>query len=199
MALTKLSATLGLLAAGLGVDALPSDPKYSYAVKERHFVPRAWTEAGPASKSDVINLQIGLKQQNEGLVEQHLTEISDPAHERYGQHLSFDEIKDMITPSKDTSSLVREWLNEHGIHNIGEAPAKDWLSIVVPIEKAEELLQTSYKSFRHPDGHSISRAPEWSLPLHLHEHIDVVQPTTSFFSPQAEYKGSVSWRVLMQG
>lgn len=189
MALTKLSASLGLLAATLGANALPSPSKYTYSVKETHWVPRAWTEAGSASKSDLINLQIGLKQQNEGLIEQHLTEVSDPSHERYGEHLSAEDIKSMITPSDDTLTLVNEWLQDHGISTIGISPAKDWFSIVVPIEKAEELLQTSYKTFRHHDGSTVSRAPEWSLPNHLHEHIDVVQPTTSFFRPMPEGKG----------
>ncbi|KAI7180342.1 tripeptidyl-peptidase 1 precursor [Hortaea werneckii] len=189
MALTKLSASLGLLAATLGANALPSPSKYTYSVKETHWVPRAWTEAGSASKSDLINLQIGLKQQNEGLIEQHLTEVSDPSHERYGEHLSAEDIKSMITPSDDTLTLVNEWLQDHGISTIGMSPAKDWFSIVVPIEKAEELLQTSYKTFRHHDGSTVSRAPEWSLPNHLHEHIDVVQPTTSFFRPMPEGKG----------
>jgi len=79
---------------------------------------------------------------------------------------------------------VKAWLVEHGIADADCAPAQDWISIVVPIEKAEELLQTSYSKYEHKQGHTINRATEWSLPLHLFEHIDVVSnaattPTSS--------------------
>jgi len=174
------------LAALLGVQAMPSTPVASYAVKESHPVPRVWTAVGPADKSETINLQIGLKQSNEGAIERHLLEISNPDHKRYGQHLSADQVADIVRPAADSKNLVHQWLVEHGINEIGYSPANDWISIVVPIEKAEELLQTSYTKYAHRDGATLSRAAEWSLPLHLHEHVDVVQPTTSFFRPSAE-------------
>lgn len=188
MSVSKLSASLYALGALLGANALPSSLGSTYAVKERHAVPRAWTAVGPASKSDVINLEIGLKQRNEGLVERHLVEVSNPNHARYGQHLTAAEIHDMVSPSDETVDLVHDWLMEHGISRSAMSPSKDWISIVVPIEKAEELFQTSYSTFKHRDGSTVSRAPEWSLPAHLHEHIDVVQPTTSFFKPEPNAK-----------
>jgi len=189
---------LAVLSAATSVDSLPSSS--SYATKERHIVPRGWTAVGDAAKSQLLNLQIGLKQRNEGFIERHLIEVSDPNHARYGQHLSAAEIHDMIAPSNETLILVTEWLAEHHVENFTyTSPARDWITVLVPIEKAEELLQTEYKTFRHSDGSEISRVPEWSLPLHLHEHIDVVQPTTSFFRPigQAKHlgpvKGDDSW------
>lgn len=200
MVYVKYSVAL-TLAALLGVHALPSTPPSSYAVKESHAVPRTWTAVGPADKSETINLQIGLKQSNEGEIERHLLEISNPTHERYGQHLSAAEVADIVRPAADSKAAVHQWLVEHGIHEIGYSPADDWVSIVVPIEKAEELLQTSYTKYAHSDGSTLSRAAEWSLPLHLHEHIDVVQPTTSFFRPAAEVKawGPGSWGPASHG
>jgi tripeptidyl-peptidase I len=176
--------------AALSVDALPQSARSEYAVKERHFVPRAWTEVGDVSKTETINLQIGLKQQNEGLVEKHLLEVSDPAHARYGQHLTDEEIAEIVAPTDEAVNLVHEWLTDHGITKFGYSPARDWVSVVTTIEKAEELLQTKYSKYRHHSGKAISRAKEWSLPIHLHEHIDVVQPTTSFFNPKAQIESS---------
>ena len=174
MAVRTLTISLSALGALLGADALPTVGSANYQVKETHPVPRSWKAAGPANKRESINLQIGLKQRNEGLVERHLIEVSDPDHERYGQHLTAAEIADIVRPEAASVSQVHEWLAEHGIEDIDYSPAKDWISIVVPIEKAEELLQTTYLKFERLDGHSISRAPEWSLPAHLHEHIDVI-------------------------
>lgn len=183
MLFTRLS--LGLCAIA-GASALPSSLRSTYAVKERHIVPRGWTERGPADKAETIHLQIGVKQQNEGVVEQHLIEVSDPKHARYGQHLTAAEINELVAPSEESVKLVQDWLAEHDIDKIAFSPAKDWIHVLIPVEKAERLLQTSYSVFEHEDGATLSRAPEWSLPVHLHEHIDVVQPTTSFFRAEPE-------------
>ncbi|KAK3691244.1 hypothetical protein LTR37_018776 [Vermiconidia calcicola] len=179
MVLAKLC--LALAAVGISVtSALPS-PRSTYVVKERHPVPPSWVEIGPASKDVIIDLQIGLKQRNEGVIEQHLLEISDPKHSRYGQHLTTAEIHELISPADETVDLVHAWLEEHGIKDMMYSPSRDFVSVVVTTEEAEDLLQTSYSTYVHHDGSSLSRAPEWSLPAHLHEHIDVVQPTNSFF------------------
>jgi tripeptidyl-peptidase-1 len=178
---------VAILAIGTA-NALPSAAASKYAVKERHIVPRAWTSIGSAPAEEKIHLQIGLRQAQQGLIEQHLLEVSDPEHPRYGQHLSHDEVNAIIAPADESVSLVSSWLEEAGISDATFTAAKDWVHVVIPIGKAEELLQTKYEKYRHRDGATVSRAKEWSLPLHLHEHIDVVQPTTSFFRPRRELK-----------
>jgi tripeptidyl-peptidase-1 len=42
-------------------------------------------------------------------------------------------------------------------------------------------LNTEYYVFKHQDGSELIRTPEWSLPVHLHKHVDAIQPTNSFF------------------
>lgn len=180
MFVSSLSLSLAAIGAVLHANGLPAS---SYAVKERHIVPRGWSEIGKPSGSDIITLSIGLKQSNEGEVERHLMEVSDPTHHRYGDHLTAEEINAIVSPSDETVDLVHAWLTEHGILDIVKNPARDWVTIQIPIEKAEELLQTTYSTYQHVDGSTLSRAKEWSLPLHLHEHVDVVQPTTSFWRP----------------
>ena len=186
MFFSKLS--ISLCAIGIaGSSALPH-VRSDYAVKEYHPVPWAWEEVGPAPKEETIHLQIGLKQSNDGLVEKHLLETSDPGHSRYGQHLTASEIADMIRPSDETLELVKAWLEEHDLRDYYHNPSKDWIHVVVSTEKAEQLLQTKYRTFMDWAGNTVSRTPEWSLPKHLHEHIDVVQPTNSFFraAPQIQ-------------
>ncbi|KAF2862115.1 tripeptidyl peptidase-like protein [Piedraia hortae CBS 480.64] len=176
----RASAVLALLAPwGL---AFPTSP---YHVKESHPVPASWTAVRSANKDQLIHLQIGLTQRNQGLVEKHLLEVSDPDHVRYGQHLSAAEIDAMTAPAAESVEKVESWLSQNGVTPASHSASKDWIHIVVPVSKAEELLKTKYKTFRHHDGSEIDRAPEWSLPIFLHEHIDVVQPTTSFFRLKA--------------
>lgn len=168
-----------------------------YAVKETHNVPARWTAVGAASKDDSILLRIGLKSSTEDLLESHLLEVSDPAHHRYKQYLSADEVAKLSRPSDETQKLVEEWLHDHDVWQYAwNEPALDWISAKVTIQKAEEMLQTRYAKFVHDEsGAVVHRTTEFSLPLHLHEHIDVVQPTTSFFGASRRQLRSKTTRL----
>jgi tripeptidyl-peptidase-1 len=109
--------------------------------------------------------------------------VSDPDHERYGQHLSGEEVDELVAPTSETHNLVHDWLSDNGIDvsNLGYSSAKDWIIVHLPIEKIEELLDTKYHNYKHRDGAVVARTTRWSLPRHLHAHIDAIQPTTSFF------------------
>lgn len=50
----------------------------------------------------------------------------------------------------------------------------------------ERLLDTNYHTYEHENGNRVLRTSQWSLPAHLHEHIDAIQPTTSFFRAHAQ-------------
>lgn len=117
----------------------------------------------------------------------HCPIVSDPLHGRYGQHLSQDEVNELVKPTDDTTTLVHEWLLDNGIQSsqLEYSPAKDWIQITLPVSAIERLLDTEYSVYKHQDGSYVVRTPEWSLPKHLHEHIEAVQPTNSFFRPQA--------------
>lgn len=82
-----------------------------------------------------------------------------------------------------------EWLTESaGVakDRLRFSPAKDFITVALPVEEAERLLDTEYSVYNHnSEGHYIVRTPEWSLPRHLHEHIDTIQPTNNFMRPQA--------------
>ena len=111
--------------------------------------------------------------------------MSDPDHHRYGEHLTSDEVNDLVKPGDDSVVLVHEWLRDHGIDEdrLNYSPAKDWMKVQLPVARVERLLDTKYALYKHVDGTHIIRASTWSLPTHLHKHIDTIQPTNSFFHP----------------
>lgn len=113
--------------------------------------------------------------------------MSTPSHPRYGKHLTPEEVKALIAPSSDTLSEVHDWLQDQGIDSaqLSYTPAKDWISVKLPVSAIEKLLDTKYSVYKHEDGTQLVRAPTWSLPTHLHKHIDTIQPTNSFFRPNA--------------
>ncbi|KAL5413059.1 hypothetical protein PMIN03_003985 [Paraphaeosphaeria minitans] len=175
------SALLAAAMAAHAVVASPIQARSPYTVKETHFAPREWTKLDRANGNKLVQLQIGLKQGNmDGLLE-HLDQVSDPDHARYGAHLSADEVDGMVRPAKETCDQVEDWLREAGIGDVSYNTAKDWITVNLPIDFVEKLLDTEYHNYKHEDGSIISRTTHWSLPRHLHGHIDVIQPTTSFF------------------
>ena len=96
-------------------------------------------------------------------------------------------MNELVKPTDDALQLVHDWLSDHGIEASGlhYSAAKDWISVTLPVSAVESLLDTKYSIFEHEEGGQMVRAPEWSLPEHLHEHIEVIQPTNSFFRPTA--------------
>jgi tripeptidyl-peptidase I len=112
--------------------------------------------------------------------------VSDPRHAKYGQHMSSDEVNDLIRPHDETLDLVHEWLLDHGIEtsSLQYTPAKEWIKVKLTTMEVEKLLDTEYATYVRDDGLQAVRTPRWSLPLHLHEHITTIQPTNSFFGPR---------------
>ncbi|ROW06672.1 hypothetical protein VPNG_06738 [Cytospora leucostoma] len=182
----KMKATGVLLAVGLLASSAIGKPvkqRSAFAVKDAHHVPRRWTELRRADADQKISLRIGLKQSYFSELERQLYEVSDPDHHRYGHHLKAEEVHKLLEPADETYDLVHEWLAEYGIDRsqLDYSPARDWITVSLPVSDVEELLDTKYSVYRHDDGDELVRTPEWSLPLHLHDHIDTIQPTNSWF------------------
>lgn len=175
-----MRASLSLLLASLA-GSVHSVSYSDYEVKDFHFAPRSFSRVRPAPQDHVMNLKIALKQSQFDELERHLYEVSDPFHERYGQHLSAEEVNELVKPTDETTALVREWLREHGIESwVQSSPAGDWVDVRLPVKAIESLLNTEYHVYRHVDGTEMIRTTEFSLPQHLHEHIRTIQPTNSF-------------------
>jgi len=199
-----LSIFLSVVVPAQAAVGTPIRARTPYSVKETHSIPNKWTPIERADGSHKLHLQIGLKQGNFEELERHLYEgmshhdqngtklsfrftVSTPDHSRYGQHLSFEEVNELVKPSEETLDLVHEWLFANGVSLFDYSPAKDWINIYVDVESAERLLDTEYSVYEHEDGSTLVRTPEWSLPLHLHDRIDTIQPTTSFMRTSAQH------------
>lgn len=162
------------------------------------------------SLNHTIRLQIGLKQGNFSELERILYEdrsspspatavqvcqpaqptlstVSDPSNPNYGQWPSREEVEELVKPTDETSIHVKSWLKAHEVDDKAKySRAKDSIAVTLPVHAVERLLDTEYSVFEHADGTRLVRAPEWSLPLHLHDRIEMVQPTNAFITPRAK-------------
>ncbi|KAH8977866.1 tripeptidyl peptidase A [Lactarius hatsudake] len=145
--------------------------------------PRNWVDLGRAPPTHVIPLRIALPRPRFLELEGHLTEISDPLHERYGKHLSKEDVEALVAPDASSVDAVHEWLESHGIKKEAchRSPAGDWVTVRLPVAQAEKMLGTEFRVWKHTqDGDVLVRTTEYSLPAHLDEHIELIQPTTAF-------------------
>ncbi|KAJ3895618.1 peptidase S8/S53 domain-containing protein [Lentinula edodes] len=166
---------------GLSLSANPQR-LISGRLKQSVEPPQQWRKHSAPLPGSRIELRIGLVQPFIHVLENHIQEISDPDHERYGQHLSKSDVETLISPQEQSIQLVTEWLHVHGIEdtNISRTPAQDWIVVTIPISLAEKMLDTNYYVWQHDDGDFTIRTTSYNLPEHLFNHIDLIQPTTMF-------------------
>lgn len=117
-----------------------------HALKLRQIItpPRNWVDLGRAPRAHIIPLRIALPQLRFPELEQHLAEISDPSHARYGEHLSKADVEELVAPHASSVDAVYGWLESHGVQKEAchQSPAGDWVTVRVPVVQAEEMLGT---------------------------------------------------------
>nr|VWO97513.1 Oligopeptide transporter OPT-like protein [Ganoderma boninense] len=146
-------------------------------------VPRGWELHGPAPADYTFDLRVALKQDRFHDLVAALYEVSDPAHERYGQHLSKEEVAALVAPHPDSVDLVESWLAAHNLDLASpeRSHAGDWITIRVSVAEAEKMLGARYSIFQHGNSDEyVIRTMNYSLPNALHEHVALVSPTTYF-------------------
>ncbi|KAJ7780215.1 peptidase S8/S53 domain-containing protein [Mycena maculata] len=158
-----------------------NDPAVKHAWVE---TPRGWEFHSAPPPDHLFDMRIGLKQNKLEELISSLYEVSDPAHERYGQHLSKEEVDALVAPHPDSLETVESWLQYHGINPADarfRSTASEWVTIRVSVAQAERMLDTKYGVYYHAGSDSyVVRTMEYSLPRELHSHVDVVTPTTYF-------------------
>lgn len=93
----------------------------------------------------------------------------------------FCQVEKFSAPSDATKSAVNTWLASHGVSAENITPAGDWLSVRVPVSKAEELLNTKYDVYTHTaSGKQSIRTLEYSLPPAVAGVVKAIHPTTSY-------------------
>jgi len=140
-----------------------------------------WSYHSTPDPESLINLRFGLRPSNFDTLIGHLQETSDPFHERYGNHLSKEQVDELMRPTDETMEEVKEWLNWHGVEHDATATTDRAIIVNIPVSLAETLLNTTFHVFVHAGSdEKIVRTLEYSLPRHLHDHINLVSPTTYF-------------------
>lgn len=140
---SSIGLLFALLISPFSTFAAPAKP-CAHKVKETVIPPHRWIKHSTPAPDHTIVLRIGLPQPNFHVLEKHLYEVSDPEHERYGAHLSKEQVEALVAPHQDSVDLVDEWLRSHGIeeNDFVRSPAKDWVTLKLPVSLVEKMLDT---------------------------------------------------------
>ncbi|KAI0366840.1 subtilisin-like protein [Pilatotrama ljubarskyi] len=153
-------------------------------VRSQVDVPRGFSYVGKASAEKTLNLRIALVQNNVTGLEAALYDVSDPKSENYGHHLSKSEVEAMVAPTTETVQKVKAWLGKNNITAETISPAGDWLSINVPVSKANALLNADFNEYTYDKTNTTAiRTLAYSIPETLKDHLAFVYPTTHFIPP----------------
>ena len=171
-------------------------------------VPKGWVEVGRPPADYPLKMNIGLKQDRFDELLEHLHQVSHPDHHRcvrarffcpslsdasgsprYGNHLSKEEVDELIAPSSTTVEALEAWLAYHDVDpgsSLSRTDAGDWVTVTIPIYKVEKMLDAKYSVYKHVvTSETIVRTMGYRLPSALHEHISIIAPTTYFSTMRA--------------
>ncbi|TDL19226.1 subtilisin-like protein [Rickenella mellea] len=179
-AFTPSSFCLVLLA---GFVAGAPSPRSNYVVHERRAAePLEWVKTRRVEPDRVLRMKLGLAQNNVHQIEELLMSVSHPESPSYGKHWSPEKVVEHFAPSDGTVEAVKNWLADVGFSadRMRLSPSKGWLEVNVTTAEAEDLLKAEYHVYEHPSGVEQIGCQSYSLPQHIREHIDIIQPTVHF-------------------
>ncbi|KAF8256738.1 subtilisin-like protein [Lactarius quietus] len=150
-------------------------------------VPDDWMDLGHPAADTTIDLHIALKPQNENALIDSLNEVSSPDHPKYGEHLSKEQVSELVAPPTEVLDLVNAWLKHHRVRpsSISTKHGGSWLTLIgMPVSRANDLLEASYQLYHHIETNTtVLRTLSYGLPGGLLEHVQTVVPTTHFDFP----------------
>ncbi|KIJ52725.1 hypothetical protein M422DRAFT_25806 [Sphaerobolus stellatus SS14] len=149
--------------------------------EKMNAIPDGFAHNGPAAASTTLNLRINLASNNMAGLEDALFAVSTPDSAQYGQHLTKEEVEAFVAPKPDTVAAINSFLSANGLTAQTISPAGDWLSVSMPVSKANDLFGAQFSVFTNQaNGQQTIRTMEYSIPASLVGHVELVHPTVTF-------------------
>lgn len=173
-----------------------SFPTSNHVLHEKRDIPLR-TPRQALDPDSIIPIRIALRQKNLEHGHRLLMDIAHPTSERYGQHLSKDEVHDIFAPAEETLNVVKDWLLSSGLNadDILHYENRGWLAIDMPARHAESLLSTKYYEYE-VSGRSRIGCDAYSLPAQVSEHVDFIKPGIKMSPPlkkRVVKRGEAGW------
>lgn len=143
--------------------------------------PPAWIKGDKPSPLALIKFRLAVKSPDLAVFEQKVIELSTPGNPSYGQHMSREQVRQLLRPSPDVSNQILSWLNSENISPSTIEIDRNWISFQATVSQAERMLKTKFFRYKNEDSdNTVIRALEYSVPSEIHDYIQLIQPTTRF-------------------
>ena len=151
--------------AGAGISLHSAGESRAY-LEAYQDAPYEWELLHKADPHTAIELTFAVRQQNLDTLHRKLLAVSDADSSSYGQHLSLQEVNELVSPAESSLSALKDWIQGHwaefngrrNLRNSGKPPLlqrltenADFMSLRTTVAHAEALLQTEYSYFGHKD------------------------------------------------
>ena len=149
--------------------------KVAYKLHEQMALPQGWSVHSSAD-DETFRLSIALQHQNIDKLISKLYAVSTPGSSEYGKHWDLEQVNELIKPSTESHDAVTEWLRSENVpfHSDGF-----YIDTQMSVAKANELFAANYKYYQSA-GVKKLRTTQYSVPQHLSQYIDLLEPSTYF-------------------
>ena len=171
----KYCAWLTFAAASLAANGPLPD---HYVLHERRDAPSKMVKHDRLGPDKLLQMRIGLRQNNLDKAYTWLMNVSDPDSPHFGRHWSEEQVITAFQPSEDTVGQVMDWLESAGVErsDITQSRNKLWLVFHISTKQAENLLYTKYHEYRTRSGTEFAACDEYYIPKHLRSCVDFIKP-----------------------
>jgi tripeptidyl-peptidase-1 len=148
--------------------------------EQLHSAPEEWKAVGSPPVEMLLGFKIALQAAEPTALVRHLQDVSSPSNERYGQHLSIQQLKEILSPSEEAKKSVHSWLKRSGVQNIDERG--EWIHFTATTKQADAMMNTKFLTYRHVRDSNAEaiRTTKVGLPRSVIPHIKMIHPTTRF-------------------
>jgi tripeptidyl-peptidase-1 len=139
-------------------------------------LPPNWARLSNVEGGDrLIKLIFAVKQRNLHILDEAFWAISTPGDLRYGDHLTIDQINDMIAPTELTLEKIIFWLKSQGIRDARVLRSHDYITCSMTMAQAERIFEVKFSTYRHSSGVIFKGTlGPYSLPDAIAEELDLV-------------------------
>ncbi|KAE9396259.1 hypothetical protein BT96DRAFT_1040618 [Gymnopus androsaceus JB14] len=106
---------------------------------------------GVVPANDMLTLCVALMSNNIASLEEKLMSLSTPGSPEFRQWLSIEEVKSFVQPSLETVSAFSSFASANSLKPTVISLNGDWVSIMLPVSQANQLFDTQFEVFMHPD------------------------------------------------
>ena len=134
-------------------------------------------DTGRLADHHIHEVIFAMQLRNTDEVTRILHDVSDPASNNYGHHLTREQLY-ALTYSREACAALTQYLHLNGASVVPETSGGEYITATAPIAIWEKVFSTEFFKFHqtHLDGdtHEVVRAKHYSLPRELDKHVIAV-------------------------